>query len=127
VPTGRIRFFDEERGFGFIASEDGSDVHMRASALPPDAPAPRPGAKVEFDVVDGKKGPSAMRVKVLSQPPTLAKTHRKSPEDMVSIIEDLIRVLDATSNGLRRGHWPDRREAASVAKVLRAVAGDIEG
>jgi len=128
VPTGKVRFFDEERGFGFIASEDGSDVHMRASALAPDAAPPRPGAKVEFEVVDGKKGPSAMRVTVLSQPPTLAKTHhRKSPEDMVSIIEDLIKLLDKTSSSLRRGHWPDRREAAPVAKVLRAVAGDLEG
>jgi len=127
VPTGKVRFFDEERGFGFIASEDGTDVHMRAAALAADAAPPRPGAKVEFEVVDGKKGPSAMRVTVLSQPPTLAKSHRKTPEDMVSIIEDLIKLLDKTSNSLRRGHWPDRREAGPVAKVLRAVAGDLEG
>ncbi|MCL2804050.1 MAG: cold shock domain-containing protein [Micrococcales bacterium] len=127
MPIGKVRFFDEERGFGFIASEDGADVHMRGSALAPDSEPPRPGAKVEFEVVDGKKGPSAMRVTVLSQPPTVARGYRKSPEDMVAIIEDLIKLLDKTSNSLRRGHYPDRREAAPVAKVLRAVAGDLEG
>ncbi|MCL1897614.1 MAG: cold shock domain-containing protein [Micrococcales bacterium] len=127
MPTGKIRFFDEERGFGFIASEDGTDVHMRASAVDSESPTPRAGAKVEFEVVDSKKGPSAMRVKVLSQPATLVKANRKKPEDMIAIIEDVIKVLDSTSSGLRRGHWPDRREASSVAKVLRAVAGDIEG
>jgi CspA family cold shock protein len=126
VPTGKVRFFDEDRGFGFIAGEDGTDVFLHASALPPGAPPPKPGAKVEYDVADGKRGPSALRVQILTQPPSVAKAHRKKPEDMVVIIEDVIKLLDGVSNSLRRGHYPDKRMATKTAQVLRAVAGDLE-
>jgi CspA family cold shock protein len=126
VPTGKVRFFDEDKGFGFISGEDGTDVFLHASALPAGTPSPRPGTKVEYDVADGKRGPSALRVQVLTAPPSVAKAHRKKPEDMVVIIEDLIKLLDDTSNTLRRGRYPDRKLATKVAQVLRAVAGDLE-
>jgi CspA family cold shock protein len=126
VPTGKVRFFDESRGFGFITGEDGSDVFLHSTALPADVTALRPGSKVEYDVADGKRGPSALAVRLLSTPPSVAKVHRKSPEDMVVIMEDLIKVLDDTSNTLRRGRYPDRRSASKVAGLLRAVAGDLE-
>ncbi|MDR1118813.1 MAG: cold shock domain-containing protein [Bifidobacteriaceae bacterium] len=126
MPTGKIRFFDEGRGFGFITGEDGADVFLHVSALPPGAEAPRPGAKVEYDMAETKRGPSALRVQLLSNPPSVTKTHRKKPEDMVVIIEDVIKLLDETSNTLRRGRYPDRRSAGKVAQVLRAVAGDLD-
>jgi CspA family cold shock protein len=126
VPSGKVRFFDEDRGFGFITGEDGTDVFLHASALPADATPPRQGTKVEYDVADGKRGPSALRVQILQAPPSVAKAHRKKPEDMVVIIEDLIKLLDGVSNSLRRGRYPDRKGAAKVAQVLRAVAGDLE-
>jgi CspA family cold shock protein len=126
VPTGKVRFFDEGRGFGFITGDDGSDVFLHASALPAGVAAPRPGTRVEYDVADGKRGPSALAVRLVSAPPSVAKSHRKKPEDMVVIIEDLIRLLDDTSNTLRRGRYPERRSASKVAGLLRAVAGDLE-
>ena len=128
MPTGKVRFFDESRGFGFIAGEDGSDVFLHASALPAGVEGPRPGTKVEYDVADGKRGPSALAVRIVAVPPSVAKakSHRKKPEDMVVIIEDLIKVLDETSNSLRRGRYPERRSASKVAGLLRAVAGDLE-
>jgi CspA family cold shock protein len=45
---------------------------------------------------------------------------------MVTIIEDLIKLLDGLSNTYRRGRHPDRRAASKVAAVLRAVADDLE-
>ena len=45
---------------------------------------------------------------------------------MVVIIEDLIKLLDNVSNTYRRNESPDRREATKIAKVLRALADDIE-
>jgi CspA family cold shock protein len=126
VPTGKIRFFDEGRGFGFITAEDGGDVFLHASALPAGIDPPRPGSRVEYDVAETKRGPSALRVQILSTPASVAKAHRKKPEDMVVIIEDVIKLLDDTSNTFRRGRYPDRRSAGKVASVLRAVAADIE-
>jgi CspA family cold shock protein len=45
---------------------------------------------------------------------------------MIVIIEDVIRLLDATSESLRRGHYPDRATAKKTAQLLRAVASDLE-
>jgi CspA family cold shock protein len=126
VPTGKVKWFDEERGFGFIAGDDGMQVFLHTSALPAGSPVPRQGTRVEYGVADGKRGPSALSVRILEQPPSVARAHRKRPEDMVVIIEDLIKLLDETSNTLRRGRYPDRRISSKTAQVLRAVASDLE-
>ena len=47
MPTGKVRFFDADRGFGFIAGDVGADVFLHSSALPADARSPRVGARVE--------------------------------------------------------------------------------
>lgn len=125
MPTGKVKWFDAERGFGFLATDDGEEVFLHASALPPGTTV-KPGAKVEFGVADGRKGKQALSVQVLEQPPSVAAAHRKPPEDMTVIVEDLIRLLDDLSNQLRRGRYPDRSHASKVASVLRAVAGDLE-
>ena len=51
---------------------------------------------------------------------------RKPPEEMVVIIEDVIKLLDSVSESLRRGHYPDKAHGNKVAQVLHAVAGDLE-
>ncbi len=43
MPTGKVRFYDDEKGFGFIVTDDGQDVFLHATALPAGAPDPRPG------------------------------------------------------------------------------------
>jgi CspA family cold shock protein len=63
---------------------------------------------------------------VLDPLPSVVKATRKPPEDMVVIVEDLIKLLDDVSNGLRRGRYPDRAHSRKVATVLRAVADDLE-
>ncbi|HZI97897.1 MAG TPA: cold shock domain-containing protein [Actinomycetales bacterium] len=125
MPTGKVKWFDAERGFGFLATDDGEEVFLHASALPPGTTV-KPGAKVEFGVADGRKGKQALSVQVLEQPPSVSAAHRKPPEDMTVIVEDLIRLLDDLSNQLRRGRYPDRSHASKVASVLRAVADDLE-
>jgi CspA family cold shock protein len=56
----------------------------------------------------------------------VAKTSRKTPDEMIVIVEDLIKLLDGLSESYRRGRQPDPRDAKKIAAVLRAVADDIE-
>lgn len=126
MPTGKVKWYDTERGFGFLSREDGGDVFVHSSALPAGVTALKPGARVEFGIVDGKRGEQALSVTVLDPLPSVSAGTRKSPDDMAVIVEDLIKLLDGIGNGLRRGRHPDRSAGRKVASVLRAVADDLE-
>jgi CspA family cold shock protein len=127
MPIGRVRYYDTEKGFGFLSKDEGGeDVYVRASALPEGVTSLRRGQKVEFGVVDGKKGEQALSVRLLEAPPSLSKAQRKSPEQMAIIVEDLIKMLDGIGNGYRRGRHPDPKMAGKTAAVLRAVADELE-
>jgi len=126
VPTGKVKFFDAERGFGFISTDDGDQVFLHASALPEGAPAPKQGARVEFGVADGRKGPQALAVKLLDPLPSVARAQRKPADEMAVMVEDVIKLLDAVGNQLRNGRYPDKNSATKTATVLRAIADSIE-
>ena len=126
MPTGKVRFFDAEKGFGFITKDDGGDVYVRSNALPEGVTALKPGQRVEFGVIEGRKGEQALSLHVLETPPSLSKAQRRKPEDMAVLMEDLIKMLDGLSNGYRHRRHPDSRQAAKVAQVLRRVADDLE-
>jgi cold shock protein len=125
VPSGRVKWYDTEKGFGFIARDDGGDVFVHTSALPEGVTELKPGARVEFGVVDGRRGEQALTVRLLDPLPSVAKTQRKDAEDMAAIVEDLIKLLDSVGNQLRRGRYPSATEGGKVAAVLRAVADDL--
>lgn len=130
MPTGKVKWYDTEKGFGFLARDDGGDVFVHQNALPDGVAALKPGSRVEFGVAEGKKGEQALSIRLLDPLPSVsaaaAAAARKDPEDMSVIVEDLIKVLDGIGNGLRRGRYPDRKVGAKVASVLRAVADDLE-
>lgn len=127
MPTGKVRYYDAEKGFGFLSKDSGGDdVYVRSSALPAGVTSLRRGQKVEFGIIDGKRGEQALSVHLLEAPPSLSKAARKSPDAMAVIVEDLIKMLDGVGNGYKRGRHPDPKLAGKVAAVLRAVADELE-
>jgi CspA family cold shock protein len=126
VPVGKVKWYDSEKGFGFLSKEEGGDVYVRSEALPAGVTGLKPGQKVEFGVVEGRKGEQALQVRLIDPPPSVAKAMRPKPEDMVSVVEDLIKLLDNLGEGYRRGRHPDNKAAHSVATVLRGVADKLD-
>jgi cold shock protein len=130
VPTGKVKWYNPDKGFGFIVRDDGSgDVYLHSTALPSGTTTVANGQRVEFGVADGRRGPQALHVRLLEPPPTVTvapKQPRKKPDEMTVIVEDLIKLLDDLSNTYRRGKHPDPKEAKKFATVLRAVADDVE-
>ena len=126
MPTGKVKWYDAEKGFGFLSRDDGGDVFVHQSALPAGVAALKPGSRVEFGIVDGKRGEQALTVSVLDPIPSVTAGSRKPADDMAVIVEDLIKLLDGVGNGLRRGRYPERQVARKTAAVLRAVADDLE-
>jgi cold shock protein len=156
VPTGRVKWFDADKGFGFLAQDGGEDVYVRRNALPHGVEALKPGQRVEFGMAEGRRGPQALQVRLLESPPSAVEAARRPAEDLHSLIEDMIRLLEAPPSAveaarrpaedlhsliedmirlletkvqpdLRRGRYPDRRTAKLAAEVVRAVARDLDG
>ena len=126
MPTGKVKWFDTEKGFGFLSRDDGGDVFVHTSALPDGATSLKPGTRVEFGVAEGKRGEQALSVRVLEAPASVVAATRKPAEDMAVIVEDLIKLLDGLGNGLRRGRQPAPAESKKIAMLLRAVADDLD-
>ena len=128
MPTGKVKWYDSDKGYGFLARDDGGEVFVHSSALPSGTTALRQGQRVEFGVAEGRRGAQALQVRILEPPPTVAvpKQPRKKPDEMIVIVEDLIKLLDDVSTTYRRGKQPDAKDAKKIAAVLRAVADDIE-
>jgi len=126
MPTGKVRFYDPDKGFGFIQKDDGGDVYVRASVLPVGVATLKAGQRVEFGVADGRKGEQALSLTVIEQPESLSKAQRKSTEQLTIITEDLIKLLDSIGNGYRRGRYPDPKLSGKVAHMLRGFADELE-
>ena len=64
--TGRVKWFDGKKGFGFIERENGNDVFVHFRAITGDGfKTLTDGQEVQFDVEDGQKGPQALNVSVI--------------------------------------------------------------
>jgi len=63
MATGKVKWFNDSKGFGFIEQESGDDVFVHFSAIQGDGfKTLKEGQKVNFDVVKGPKGPQAANV-----------------------------------------------------------------
>ncbi|WP_186576676.1 cold shock domain-containing protein [Aquibacillus kalidii] len=61
--TGKVKWFNADKGFGFIEREDGDDVFVHFSAIQTEGfKTLDEGQEVEFEIVDGDRGPQAANV-----------------------------------------------------------------
>ena len=130
MPSGKVKWFDAEKGFGFLSQDGGADVYVHADALPEGGTTIKPGTRVEFGIAQGRRGDQALQVRVLDAPASVSRNQsqarRKKPEEMAAIVEDLIRLLDGIGESYRHGRHPEARTAKPAAKVLRALADELE-
>lgn len=130
MPSGKVKWFDPEKGFGFLSQEGGADVYVHSDALPEGSTTIKPGTRVEFGIAQGRRGDQALQVRVLEAPASVSRNQsqarRKSPEEMTTIVEDLIRMLDGVGEAYRHGRHPEARASKPAAMVLRALADELE-
>lgn len=136
MPTGRVKWYDSDKGFGFLSQEDGEDVYVRASALPDGVDGLKNGQRVEFDMAAGRQGPQALRVSVLEDAPSVARNVRETqrvaakkhtPDELHGLIADLITLLEGkVQPDLRNGRYPDRKTARRISEVVRAVTRELD-
>ncbi|WP_051462789.1 cold-shock protein [Haloglycomyces albus] len=130
MPTGRVKWFDAEKGFGFLTQDDGGkDVFVHRDSLADGLQEIVKGQKVEFSIIDTRKGAQAMGVHVLEQSPLkpaeLQPKH--TPEELNSMLQDMVGVLETqVMPTLARGRRPDKKVSAKIAEVLRAVAHELD-
>lgn len=137
MPTGKVKWYNAEKGYGFLSQEDGEDVYVGSSALPSGIEDLKPGQKVEFGIAAGRRGPQALSVKVIDPPPSLTRTRREAassaverkhtPDELHGMVEDMITLLEgAVQPELRKGRYPDRKIARRVSDVVKAVARELD-
>jgi CspA family cold shock protein len=136
VPTGKVKWYDAEKGFGFLSQEDGEDVYIRSSALPAGVEGLKAGQRVEFGVAAGRRGPQALSLKLIDPPPSIIRTrreaagppeHKHTPDELHGMVEDMITLLEgAVQPELRKGRYPDRKTARRVSEVVKAVARELD-
>ncbi|MBV7295541.1 cold shock domain-containing protein [Corynebacterium sp. TAE3-ERU12] len=133
MPIGKIRWYDKQRGFGFVSNPGGEDVYVGHAVLPDGVTELHKNQRIEYDFADGRPGPQALRVKVLEEPTRPKRqdrparsARRHKPEELNGMISDMISMLEATQRDLRSGRYPDRKQGRQTAEVLRAVAKELD-
>ena len=127
MPTGRVKWYDTDKGFGFLTRDDGGDVFVHKAALPQGIADLKAGQRVEFGVVESRKGHQALALRLLETPPSMVELRRRPSDELHGMIEDMIKILEAkVQPELRRGRFPDRKTARMVAELVHAVAREFE-
>ena len=134
MPTGRVKWYDAEKGFGFLSQEDGEDVYIRSSALPDGVEALKSGQRVEFGVASGRRGPQALSLKLIDPPPSPLRPrpsgpaeHKHSPDELHGMVYDMITLLEERgAAGVAQGplsRSQDRAAGVGGREGRRAGAG----
>ena len=126
MPIGKVKWFDAEKGFGFVSNPGDEDVYVGRNVLPKGVEELVQGQRIEFDFAAGRRGPQALRVKILDTPRRNTKPARK-PDELASMLSDVMTLLETQVQPvLAQGRYPERKTGRQVAEILRAVAKDLD-
>ncbi len=126
MPIGKVKWYDADRGFGFVSNPGDEDVYVGSQVLPEGVNELVPGQRLEYDFVAGRRGPQALRINVLDNGPRRAQ-HRFKPAQLQEMVQDTITVLDSkVLPALEAGRRPDRKEARPIADILRTIARELD-
>ena len=127
VPTGKVKWYDTEKGFGFVTQDGGEDVYVRKAALPPGVDGLKAGQRIEFGMAEGRRGPQALSVRLIDPQPSVAEARRRPAEELHGLIEDMIKMLEsAVQPDLARSRYPEKKLSKRIAEVMRAVARELD-
>lgn len=127
MPSGRVKWFEAERGFGFVTSNDGEDAYLSAKVLPKGVTEVHRGQQIDYDYFDGNKGPQVLRVTSLGPSPEATRKRAYSADQLGSMIADVVTLLENNVQpGLMHNRYPDRKTGRQVAEILRAIAKELD-
>jgi CspA family cold shock protein len=135
MATGRVKFYDPEKGFGFLSQDGGgADAFVNKAGLAAGVRGLSPSQQVEFEVGTGQRGLYARSVRPLPAVPSTGVATssevaalRLSQKELDALISDMITLLDTTVlPELGRGRYPDPARAKPAAEAVRALARELE-
>ena len=128
MATGRVKFYDAKQGFGYLSQDAGPDVYVRKTALADGVEGLRSGARVEFEVTEGPRGPQARSVRPLtSRPASPARAARRSATELDTLVTEMVALLDTTVlPELGKGQYPDQAQAKLAAQMARTLIHELD-
>lgn len=125
MPIGKVKWFDADKGFGFVSNPGDEDVYVGRNVLPEGVDELVQGQRIDFDFAAGRRGPQALRVKVLDKP--RRRTPSRKPDELSSMLSDVMTLLETQVQPvLAQGRYPERKTVRQVAEILRAIAKDLD-
>ena len=126
MPVGKVRWFDADKGFGFVSNPGEEDVYVGRQVLPEGVTELVPGQRVEYELVAARRGPQALSLTILDDGPRRAQ-HRFKPEQLAGMVQDTINLLDSeVVPVLQAGRRPDRRDSRQIVEILRTIARELD-
>lgn len=115
MPTGKVKWYDPDKGFGFLSQEGGEDVYVRSSALPTGVEALKAGQRVEFGIASGRRGPQALSLRLIEPRCPGRSSAKASPVPAARLIGGCPISWEPASIRCSPG-WPGWRPSAAARK-----------